>query len=420
MNGSLSVAQFPPAQIAARLGVSIGVGMLIGLEREWSQKDLGARTFTIISLLGALSGVLSHDIIVGSFGGVIALIILVNVNAIRHHRPVEATTSSALLVTFVLGVLVGEGHFFTPVAVAILMTMLLSLKFELHRFTGGLLPDEIRSAALLGLIGFVIRPILPDRSVDPWHLLNPRELWITVIAIAAIGFVNYVLLRLYSARGLVYTAILGGLVNSTATIAELASWLKQPEFGDTEHATLFCFVTVIAMFARNLALVAIFAPDALPFAAWPVLAMALCATVFVIGVRKKHALDAPALRLELTSPISLKKLGSFGLLFIAVEIAGAVAQRVLGKHGLLLVSLAGGLVSSASTTAAAANLSAHGETTASVAGAATVLTSLSSAFVNIPVIRRVGERPELMRGLWIRYTIMAAAGLAAWLVQSRV
>jgi uncharacterized membrane protein (DUF4010 family) len=51
-------------------------------------------------------------------------------------------------------------------------------------------------------------------------LINPRESWVTVVAIAAIGFVNYVLLCLYSSRGLIYTAVLGGLVNSTATIAD--------------------------------------------------------------------------------------------------------------------------------------------------------------------------------------------------------
>lgn len=53
-----------------------------------------------------------------------------------------------------------------------------------------------------------------------WNLINPRESWVTVVAIAAIGFVNYVLLCLYSSRGLIYTAVLGGLVNSTATIAD--------------------------------------------------------------------------------------------------------------------------------------------------------------------------------------------------------
>jgi uncharacterized membrane protein (DUF4010 family) len=81
---------------------------------------------------------------------------------------------------------------------------------------------------LLGLIGFVIYPQLPNGFVDSWSLINPRESWITVIIIAATGFVNYLLPRVYSDRGLLYTAVLGGLVNSTATIAEPASWFRDP------------------------------------------------------------------------------------------------------------------------------------------------------------------------------------------------
>src|ERR1700679_983371 len=102
---------------------------------------------------------------------------------------------------------------FTPVASALLLTLILSLKSEFSSFAGGLRPEEIRSAVLLGLIAFVIYPLLPNRFIDPWNLINPRGAWIPVIFIAAIGFINYVLLRLYSNRGLLYTAVLGGLVN---------------------------------------------------------------------------------------------------------------------------------------------------------------------------------------------------------------
>jgi uncharacterized membrane protein (DUF4010 family) len=65
----------------------------------------------------------------------------------------------------------------------------LAWKTELSRFAGGLLPSEIRSAVLLGLIGFVIYSVLPKRHIDPWQLFNPSDAWISVIAIAGIGFV---------------------------------------------------------------------------------------------------------------------------------------------------------------------------------------------------------------------------------------
>src|SRR5580692_2875368 len=205
---------FVPLQIATKLALSLGGGLLAGLEREWSRKDLGVRTFALTALLGTLSSLVSVQFALASLGAVALVIVLVNGRALLLQQNLEITTSVSLVVDFVLGVLIGQGHLFTPVAAALLLTLVLSLKSELSSFAGGLRPEEIRSAVLLGLIGFVIYPLLPDRFIDPWKLINPRESWITIIAIAAIGFANYVLLRLYGGRGLLYTAVLGGLVNS--------------------------------------------------------------------------------------------------------------------------------------------------------------------------------------------------------------
>lgn len=68
----------------------------------------------------------------------------------------------------------------------------------------------------------MIYPLLPNRFIDKWQLLNLRQSWTIVIIVAGLGFLNYVLLRLYAGRGLYYTAALGGLVTSTALVAELS------------------------------------------------------------------------------------------------------------------------------------------------------------------------------------------------------
>lgn len=131
-------------------------------------------------------------------------------------------TSVALIVTIILGVLAGLGHLFTPTASAILMTMLLAWKTELQRFAGDLKLSEIRGALLLGLIGFVIYPLLPNRFIDSWHLLNPRQSW--MIVIIAAGFALPTTSRCeFSATAVCTTPpSSAGLVNSTATAAELA------------------------------------------------------------------------------------------------------------------------------------------------------------------------------------------------------
>ena len=216
--GSTLSNTLPPADISIKLAIAIGIGMLVGLEREWSQKDLGTRTFTIAAIAGTLSILAGSPIAYITFAGILVIVALAGFRNVHEAKPVESTTSAAVIFTFVLGVLVGQGHHYTPVAAAILMTMLLSLKPALTHFAGGLLVNEVRSALLLGLLAFVIYPVLPDHTVDPWNLINPREAWLTIIAIAVLGFVNYVLLKIYNSRGLYYSAVLGGLVNSTAAI----------------------------------------------------------------------------------------------------------------------------------------------------------------------------------------------------------
>jgi uncharacterized membrane protein (DUF4010 family) len=131
------------------------------MEREWSNKDVGIRTFAIVALLGMLASLVGQSVVVASFVGVFLLIAVMNTRSIATDRSMEITTSAALLLNYLLGVLVGLGHIFTPIAGAIVMTMLLAWNTELSRFAGGLQPSEIRSAVLLGLLGIVIYPVLP-------------------------------------------------------------------------------------------------------------------------------------------------------------------------------------------------------------------------------------------------------------------
>lgn len=408
------LTNFIPQDVVRKLALSLGVGLLIGLEREWSNKDAGARTFPITALLGTLSALLSLSFSIASMAGVFILVVFLNVRRLMIDRTLEITTSVVLILTLVLGVLVGQGHVFTPVAAAILTTILLTWKTELTQFANRLHPEEIRSAVVLCLLSFVIFPILPRDFVDPWGLFNPHEVWVTIIVVASIGFVNYVLLRLFSARGFNYTALLGGLVNSTATIAELSSTLGDAGEGASSLLVTASLLTVFAMFLRNLALLALLSPSSVGSAVFPLSIMAVTVAVLV---RFQPEVVGPAPELKLSSPISLKRLLAFGALFLAIEAAGTLAERYLGRFGLYGTSLIGGCFSSASTTAAAANLAARGQVSPAIAGIAAVLTSMVSALSNLPLVFRVPAGRRARGRLFASTLAVIGMGLAALVLQ---
>lgn len=392
--------------------------MLVGLEREWSQKDLGTRTFTIVAMAGALSVLAAPAIAYITFAGVLSILVLTGLRSLREGKAIETTTAAAIIVTFILGVLIGQGHHYTPVAAAILMTMLLSLKPAITHFAGGLLVTEVRGAVLLGLLAFVIYPVLPNHAVDPWGLVNPREAWLTIVVIAVIGFVNYVLLKLYSARGLYYSAVLGGLVNSTAAIAELAGLLRTQSENAIAVAMIIDLLTIVAMFLRNLLILAIFAGAAVWTAALPLIVMSLGAGL-CIWTQRKHGQNGIG-PLQLSSPLSLSKVFKFGFIFVVIEIIGSIGQRYFGHFGFLLVSVIGGLVSSASTAGAAATLAMHNKITMQTAGLATVLTSMASALSNLPVLHQQIRQWTVTRTLILLSFAIVAAGFVTMLIVERL
>jgi uncharacterized membrane protein (DUF4010 family) len=263
---------------------------------------------------------------------------------------------------------------------------------------------------LLGLLAFVIYPILPDRFVDPWKLVNPREAWVIVVVIASIGFVNYVLLKFYGARGLYYSGFLGGLVNSTAAAAELAGPLGE---GNTspDAATAALLLTVVAMFARNLLILALFSPSAVLSAAVPLVAMSICALIVVQRARTRAGDSATEIHLQ--SPVSIGHVLSFAVLFLMIQVVSELGQRHFGRLGFLGISVLGGLVSSASTSAAAAKMVAHGQIDPSVAGTAVVLTSFASALINLPIIYRRAKNPRLFRHITVFTISLVLIGIVA-------
>jgi len=347
-----------------------------------------------------------------------------NVETIRTGEGAEITTSAALLLTGFAGVLVGQGHTFTPTVLGVVTAALLTWKEPLTGFSRALTESELRSAVLLAILAFVIYPVLPTGSLDPWHLVEPRSAWVTVILIAAIGFLNYVLLKVYGARGIEFTGFLGGLVNSTVTVTELANRAAASGGRLSDVAYRGILLATAAMLLRNAVILGLFAPVAL-LESSPSFALMLAGAgvaAFLPPPRTVHAAEAgdsgtaPPLT-TLVSPFALMATIKFSLIFLTLQVVGTAVTRTIGPAAFYGVSLIGGFVSSASAVASAATLSASGTLLPSAAGLGAVIASLASAVVNLPLIARIAKDKELtLRIGWVSAGILVL-GILGCVVQ---
>jgi uncharacterized membrane protein (DUF4010 family) len=165
------------------------------------------------------------------------------------------------------------------------------------------------------------------------------------------------------------------------------------------------------MFARNLILATLFSPPSLSATLVPLLAMTLVAGLWMW--RNRVIEQTIPGTVTLASPISLTKVLRFGMLFIAIQIAGTLLTRRFGSYGMLATEVFGGLISSASTTAAAATMAMHGKISAALAGSTTVLASLPSAAVNLPIVWRAAKNKAVVKRLSVEVFTVVAMGIVA-------
>ena len=407
---------WPYLPTLARLALAAAVGLFVGIERERRRKEAGLRTFAFSALIGAAGGLLGDSFALIALGLVGVLIILLNIETIRTGEGAEITSSAALIVVTFAGLLAGRGHTFEPVTLAVMTAALLAWKEPLAGFSHALTESELRSAVLLAILAFVVFPVLPPGTVDPWNLLNPREAWVTVILIASLGFGNYLLFKIYGSRGVELTGFLGGLVNSTVTVTELANRARSMGAALSDFTYRGIVLATAAMLLRNGVILGILAPSALLAAAIPLGLMFIGAAVGAVARRTPFpARDVDAPLTTLQSPFSLTSALRFGFTFLVLQIAATLAQQNLGHFGFYAVSVIGGMVSSASAVASAANLAASGTISPQVAALGAVLATMTSALIGLPLVMRLaGERSLTRRISWAlaAVVLLGAVGIA--------
>lgn len=407
-------------EVWQQIGISLGLGLLVGLEREWSEPEAaGIRTFALITLLGTVCALLSLR-----FGGwvlagaVVALGAMMVVNNLSRKRFDDShpgpTTEVAALLMFSVGALLPIGMIPLGIAIGGGAAVLLHWKKPLHGFVRHIGGSDITAIFRLVLIALVILPLLPDESFGPYEVLNPFRIWLTVVLIVGISIGGYLISKLVGPKtGSVLNGIFGGLISSTATTVSYSRRSKTaPEVSGL--AALVIMIASAVVFVRVAFEVAIVAPgivwQVLPQFGAICLWMALIAALAFLLVRKERAEIS-----EPKDPSNLVAAVVFGGLYALVLLAVAAAKQYFGDTGLYFVAAISGLTDMDAITLSTAQLINTGQLNVDIGWRMMLIGAMSNILFKGGAVAILGH-PRLLARIAVFFGLSLAGGfLLLWL-----
>lgn len=335
-----------------RLAVALAIGLLVGLERGWRERDeppgsrtAGLRTFGIFGLLGGVFAIAAEEmdapiVFVAGFLAMAGLFGLFKFQESGHDQDFSVTGVMAGLGVYGLGGLAISGDYLVAAAGGAALTVVLASRELLHATLKRLSWIELRSALTLAVMTTIVLPLLPNRSIDPWGGLNPWEIWFFTVLIGTISFAGYVAVRVFgTTRGLLVSALSGSLASSTAVTIALARMANSvPEVSPlVGAATLASMVSIM----RVLVVVTLLRPEVLAQVAVPAMSAAVMLGIIGAGLLIRAGTEVQPQDV-LRNPFELRALIGFAAIFALVSTASAALVDRFGGSSLAATSALSG------------------------------------------------------------------------------
>ncbi len=413
------------AEILYRFATAVGLGFLIGLQREHAHENEpnamlfgGVRTFPLLALLGCAAAFLGTEagspplliLMLALAGGLVLAVYAISVW--RGHAGM--TTEVAALLTLVVGVLAAYGFLGVAVGLGITTMAFLSLKMELHRLAGKITREDVIATLKFGVITAIILPVLPNRTYGPtpFDVLSPYKVWLMVVLISGIGFLGYLAIKVVGARrGIGLTGFLGGLVSSTAVTLSFSQRSRE----QAALAQPFAVAVIVAwttMFARVLVEVAVVNRALLAEVWLPMVAAGVGGLVsaFVLYLRQPAKEEET---MDFSNPFELGPALKFGFLYAVILVVSRAAQMWFGDGGVYVSSVLAGLTDVDAITLSMAELAQPGGGVEPVVAArAVTLAAMSNTVVKGGIVLSTAGA-ELKRAMLPGFLLILTAGLAA-------
>ncbi len=333
-------------ELLKSLGVAAGLGLLVGLQREWrdGEADIaGIRTFALITLLGAVAAMLGATVTAAGLIGIVVFFLMGNLARFRNGQfDSGITTEVAGVLMYCVGALLMHEHVAISVVAAGAIAVLLHFKPQIHSAVDRISVTDFRGIIQLVLIGLVILPVLPDQAYGPYKVLNPYRIWLMVVLIVGISLAAYAAYRILGSRvGAILGGILGGFISSTATTVSYARQTKNAP----ETALLAALVILIASTIVNIRVlieIAAVSRSLLMVAALPIGVMLAVMVVLSVLLFLKAG-HRGGLELDHENPAQLKAALIFGALYAVIIFIVATVKENFGEDALYVVAVISGL-----------------------------------------------------------------------------
>lgn len=349
------------------LAVALGVGLLIGAERERRNRErpsrsaAGIRTFSMASLVGALSFMIGGPMLLAITTAAASGLTALGYWRTREDKDPGITTELTLVFTVLVGALAAYQPALAA-GVGVVVAILLAARTPLHHFVGSVLTEkELRGALLIAGATLVVLPLLPNSPMGPYDALNPYSIWVVVVLVLVIGAAGHIAVRALGTRyGLPVAGLASGFISSTATIGAMGARAKKWPPG-LSAAVAGAVLSTVATVIQMAAVITAISPPTLGVLSVPLVCAGTVAVaygaVFTIVTLRHGTEEGP----EPGQAFSLSAAFLFAAILSLVLVAAAALREWFGEAGTVVAAALAGLVDAHAAAASIASLVAAGE-----------------------------------------------------------
>ena len=405
-----------------QLAVATLLGLMVGIQRGWVKREAepglrvaGVRTYTLIALLGAVSawlgGITGYWLLGVSYLSLALILIAAYISSQRTKLDMSITSLMASMLTFLFGVMAMLEYYSVAAVCAVVTTILLDMKTELHGLLKKIRDEELDAGLKLLVMTVVMLPILPNKTYGPWNAFNPYEIWWMVVLVSSISFAGYFAIKIGGAtRGVLLTGLFAGISSSTALTLHFAKVAR----GNPQLNRLLAAGILIAcgtMFPRLWLILFVVNPELswnlLP--AFTVMGMVTYIPAFWLWYKqRKVSVAQPQLK---QNPLELSAALIFGALLLMIILLSHALREAFGDQGVYVLAALSGLtdvdaisLSLARLSSATQNLSVNAATWG------ILIATMSNTLVKGGLAWSIGKSPL---GTRVTFTLLAviAAGI---------